>query len=55
MADQTCNCPIVMVALAIPIAAIGLAPGAIYGWLAGALTYVGLWLITIVLLIFRAV
>lgn len=54
MADhEACNCPIVLVALGFLIAAVALATSAIYGWLAGALTYVCLWLGAAVSLFFR--
>lgn len=51
--DPTCNCPIVIVALAFLIAAAAIATGAILGWLAGALTYAGLWLAAFGAMIFR--
>lgn len=50
---RTCNCPIIMIALAFLIAATAIATGAIYGWLTGGLVYVGLWLAVFVVLVFR--
>ncbi len=52
---RTCNCPVVMIALAFLIAATGIAAGAIYGWMAGALAYAGLWLAVFMGLFFRIV
>lgn len=50
---RTCNCPVILVGLAVLIAATGIATGAIYGWMAGALAYFGLWLAVFVALFFR--
>lgn len=51
--NSSCNCPIIMIALAFLIAATGIAIGAIYGLLAGALAYVGLWLVLLTALFAR--
>lgn len=50
---RPCNCPVILVGLAFLIAATGIATGAIYGWMVGAMAYVGLWLTVFVGLFLR--